>query len=115
MEQKGYNMDNFKQTNMGNNKELNDYFLKKQLNDIQMEYNPDEYDVRELRLVYKFCGNLYTAFVNRDKVKSYLNHAIEDCQYYWDNRNRLFKGEMPEQEYNRLKNELSLIRLELGV
>lgn len=100
---------------MEENYEMNEYFRKKQCNDILMEYNPEEYDVTELRLVYKHCGNLYTAFVNRDKVKSYLNHAIEDCQYYWDNRERLFKGKMPEQEYERLKNELSLIRLELGV
>lgn len=100
---------------MTDNNEMNEYFLKKQLNDILMEYNPDEYDVMELRLVYKYCGNLYTAFVNRDKVKSYLTHAIEDCKYYWDNRERLFKGKMLKLEYERLKNELSFIRLELGI
>ena len=51
---------------MAGNNEMNEYFLKKQCNDIQMEYNPDEYDVTELRLVYKHCGNLYTAFVGRE-------------------------------------------------
>ena len=100
---------------MTDNNEMNEYFLKKQRNDIRMEYNPDEYNAMELRLVYKHCGNLYTAFVSRDKVKSYVNHAIEDCLYYWDNREKLFKGKMPEQEYERLRNELSFIRLELGI
>ena len=99
---------------MESNSECKKYAARLALNAILMEYDPVQYDTEELKIVYRHCGNLYHAFCERERHPSYLRHAIEDCTHYWNNRES-FRGVMDEEEYKRLLNELSYIRLILGL
>lgn len=90
------------------------YFALRALNAILMEYDPEQYETEELKLVYRHCGNLYHAFKERERHPLYMRHALEECAHYWDNREKM-RGIMDETEYERLLNELSYIRLSLGL
>lgn len=94
---------------------LDEFISKRKEKDLLMQYDPDNYNVLELRLVYKHCDILYYEYVTFKKNGFTLDAAKSDCEHFWRNREMLFKGKMPEREYERLKNELSFIRLELGV
>ena len=94
---------------------LDDFIRNKEEKDILMQYDPDNYSVTDLRLVYKHCDILYSEYMMSKRKGLCTEAAKDDCRHFWDNKEKLFKGKMPEQEYGRLKNELSLIRLELGV
>lgn len=94
---------------------LDEFIRKKKERDLLMQYDPENYNVVELRLVYKHCDILYAEYKMFKTNGFGLEAARHDCGHFWENRERLFRGKMPEQEYEHLKNELSFIRLELGI
>lgn len=94
---------------------LDKFISHKKEQDVLMHYDPENYSVQDLRLVYEHCEELYSEYMMYKKRGFCLEAAKDDCRHYWENREQLFRGKMPELEYERLKNELSLIRLELGV
>lgn len=94
---------------------LDEFIFRKKGKDLFMQYDPDNYSVLELRLVYKHCEVLYSEYMMWRKKGFCKEAAKNDCIHYWENRGEFFKGKMPEEEYERLKNELSFIRLELGI
>lgn len=93
---------------------IDDFLLWKKEKDLLMQYDAKNYSVTDLRLVYKHCDILYSEYMMSKEKGLCTEAAKDDCKRFWNNREKLFKGKMPEQEYERLRNELSFIRLELG-
>ena len=94
---------------------MDEFLFRKREKDLFMQYDSDNYSVHELRLVYKHCDILYSEYMMSKEKGICTEAAKDDCRHFWNNRERLFKGKMSDLEYERLRNELSFIRLELGV
>jgi len=89
-----------------------DWFTLNAMRRAVMQYDAENYDPRDLKLVYMHCGVLYNNFMHRERP-SCLQCAIDDCKHYLSIKSQ-FETSLEEREFSRLMNELSYIRLELG-